>query len=150
MLMGAATPLNLHSPPRDSSELITLSDAGQNCTRMWCYFHHPWNHFIDYFDNPVPDGVVMYADNVPFQYNEQEDTYIEFLGTLTGNIFLATSRDHEFLLNQKGSTSNVSNNSDKYAKWNFVEKSINIILIIPLVPSELLHPTYNAGNGMPK
>ena len=31
---GAATPLNLHSPPRDSSELITISDASQVYTRM--------------------------------------------------------------------------------------------------------------------
>ena len=28
------TPLNLHSPHRDSSELITLSNASQNSTRM--------------------------------------------------------------------------------------------------------------------
>ena len=31
---GAATPLNLCSPPRDNSELITLSDVAQNSTRM--------------------------------------------------------------------------------------------------------------------
>ena len=31
---GAAASWNLCSPPRDSSELITLSDAGQNFTRM--------------------------------------------------------------------------------------------------------------------
>ena len=35
----AATPLNLHSPLGNSLELITLSNAGQNFTRMWCYFH---------------------------------------------------------------------------------------------------------------
>ena len=29
----AASPLNLHSPPRDSSELITHSDAGQNSAK---------------------------------------------------------------------------------------------------------------------
>ena len=47
----AATPLNLHLPLRDIIELITLSDAGQNSTRMLCYFHCLWNCFMDYFDD---------------------------------------------------------------------------------------------------
>ena len=44
-------------------------------------------YFIDYFDDPVPDGAVIYAGDVPFQYNEQEGMCTEFLGNPTGNIF---------------------------------------------------------------
>ena len=46
----AATLSNLHSPHRDSSELITLSDAGQNSTGMQCYLYSLPKCFIDYFD----------------------------------------------------------------------------------------------------
>ena len=50
---------------------------------------------------PVPDGGVIYASDVSFQYNEQEGMYTELLGNPTGNVFLAPSRDHEFLLSHK-------------------------------------------------
>ena len=52
--------------------------------------------FIDYFTDPVLDGAVIYAGDIPYQYNEQEGTYTEFLGNATGNIFQAASRDQEF------------------------------------------------------
>ena len=68
----AATSSNLHSPHRDTSELITLSDASQNSTRIQCYFHHLQDCFIDYFENPVLDGAIIYTGDVQFQYNEQE------------------------------------------------------------------------------
>ena len=35
----AATSFNLCAPPRDSSDLITLNNAGQNSTRMQWYVH---------------------------------------------------------------------------------------------------------------
>ena len=82
----STTSSNLCSPPRDTSELIILSDASQNSTRMQCYFHSLWNHFIDYFDNPVPGGAFIYTGDVPFQYNQQEGKYTEFLGNPTGNM----------------------------------------------------------------
>ena len=88
----AATPLNMHSPPRDSSELITLSYASQNSTRMQCYFHHLWNHFINYLYHPVLDGAVIYTGDVPLKYNDQEGKYTEICSSPTGNILLA-SRD---------------------------------------------------------
>ena len=74
---------------------------------MQCSFHHLWNHFIDYFDNPVLDGAVIYTGIVPFQYNDQVGMYIEFSGNPAGNIFLASSRDHEFLLSRKGNMSHI-------------------------------------------
>ena len=76
----AATPSNLCSPPSDSIELIILSDASQSFTTMWCYLHYLWNWFIDYFDDPVPDGAVIYNGDVPCQYNKKEGMYTEFLG----------------------------------------------------------------------
>ena len=47
----AATPFNLHSPLRESSELITLSNTGQSSTRMQCYFHCLQSCFTEYFDD---------------------------------------------------------------------------------------------------
>ena len=67
---------------------------------MGCYFHHLQNCFIDYFDDLVPDEAVIYASDVPFKYNEQESTYTEY-------VFLATSRDHKFMLSHEGKASNV-------------------------------------------
>ena len=113
---------------------------------MQCSFHHLWNYFIDYSDNPVPDGAVIYAGNVPFQYNEQEEMYREFLGNPTGNICLATSRNHEFLLSDKGNMPNILNNSTEPTKFNIVENSINLIQIMSPIPSDPLHTTYNGQN----
>ena len=59
-----AIPLNLYSLLRDSSEVITPSDASQNSTRLQCYFCHLQTLFIDYFDDPIPDDVVIYAGDV--------------------------------------------------------------------------------------
>ena len=54
-----------------------------------------FNCFLDYFDDPVLDGVVIYVDDVPFHYNEQEDKYTEFIGNPIGIIFVATERDNK-------------------------------------------------------
>ena len=110
---------------------------------MWCYFHFPWNCFIDYFDDPVPGGAVIYTDDVPFHYNEQEDTYTEFLGNPTDNIFLASSRDHKILLSYKGYVSNVLKIKHIYI-IKFCQNSISLIQIASPIPSDLSHPTYNA------
>ena len=73
---------------------------------------------------------------------------MELLGNPTGNICLATRRDHEFLLCQKGNVSNVSNNPNKYKRSNFVDSSINQIYpniqITSPTSSDPLHPTYNS------
>ena len=60
------TSSNLYSPILDSSQYIPLCDADQYSTRMRCYFHHQLNHFIDYFNDPVPYGAVIYAWDVSF------------------------------------------------------------------------------------
>ena len=103
-----------------------FSDASQTSIRMWCYFYQLWDCFLNIFDDPVPDGTVIYTDNVLFQYNDQEGTYTEFLGNPTGNIFLATSRDHEFLLNHKGNMPNILNHSIEPTKPNFFWKILSI------------------------
>ena len=79
---------------------------------MRCYFHHQYNCFIDFFDDHVPDNTVLFAGYIPFQYNEQESIYTEFLGNPTGNIFLAASIDHGFLLSHNlNSESSVTSKS---------------------------------------
>ena len=88
----AAFPSNLHSPPRDNSELITLRNACQGLTGMQCYFHLLRSCFIEYINDPVPDGEIIYAGSALFQYNEQDDTYTKSAGNPTGNVILALAR----------------------------------------------------------
>ena len=75
---GSTISPNLHLPILDSSQYIILSDTGQHSTRMRCYFHCECSHFIDYFDDPVLDDMVIYAGDVPFWYNEHEGIYTSF------------------------------------------------------------------------
>ena len=138
----AVTSLKLHSSPKYSSELITLSNASQNSARMQCYFYCLWNHFIDYLDNPVLDVAVIYEGNSPFQHTKQEGMYKEFLGNPMGNVFLATKKDHEFLLSHKADMSNIwAIHSSLHIKY--VENSINLMQITSPVARDPLHPTFN-------
>ena len=82
-------------PILDISQYITLSDSNQYYTRMRPYFHCQHNHFIDYFDDPIPDDAVIYAEYMPFWYHESEGMHKEFLDNPTGNGFLVANRDHE-------------------------------------------------------
>ena len=117
-ISGATASPNLHLPILDGTQYITLSDAGQHSTRMRCYFHYQFNCFIDYFDDQVPDGKVIYAGDVPFWYNEQEGMYTEFWGNPTGYIFMAARRDKTFLLNHRGSTLHVSSTPIESRNFN--------------------------------
>ena len=103
----ATTSLNLQLLISDISQYFTLSDAGQHSTRMRYYFHHEHNCFLDYFNDSVLDGAVIYAD-VLLWYDEQESTYTEFFGNPTGYMFLASSRDHKFLPSHCSTTLHVS------------------------------------------
>ena len=42
---------------------------------MRCYFHYQHSCFIDYFDDPIPDGAGIYAGDILFHYYEKEGTY---------------------------------------------------------------------------
>ena len=84
---GAAISLNLHLSILKTSQYITLGDAGQHSFRMMCWFHSQQNCFLDYFDDPVPDGSVIYPGDIPFQYSEKEGTYAEVIDNPTGNVF---------------------------------------------------------------
>ena len=52
---------NLYSPNLDSSQYITPSDAYQHSTRMRGYFHYKCNHFMNPFNDAVPDGELINA-----------------------------------------------------------------------------------------
>ena len=68
-------------------------NLSQNSARMQRYVHHEHNHFLDFFDNPIPDDAIIYMSDILFQYNEEEGMYTEFIGNPTGTIFVASKRD---------------------------------------------------------
>ena len=144
---GATTSPNLHPPILDSSQYITLSDAGHHSTRMRCYFHYQCNHFIDCFDNPVPQDAVIYAGIVPFQH-EQEGKYTKFFGHPTGYIFLAASRDQKFLSGHRTTSSHVlhtpieSRKSNCNYIYNCHSSSSIHMTVSSLDPSDPQHTTY--------
>ena len=136
-LTGTTNALSLPSTPKSNSTCMNL---GQNSTIMKCYFHYEQNCFLDYFKDPVLDHTVIYVGNVPFQCNKQEDKYTEFVGNLTGNIFVAANRDYEFLLRHKGNATYIPNSSNNFRKLNVVENSSNLIQILPPNPGNSSHP----------
>ena len=99
---------------------------------------------------PVTDGAVIYAGDIPFLYNEQKVIYIEFLGIPTACIFLAVSRDHEFLLSHIGNTSYVSHTPVESRKStgndtsNSHFGSTSHMQVSSLDPSDPWYPTYTA------
>ena len=82
---------------------------------MRCYFHHQCNCFIDYVNDPFLDYAVIYAEDISFQYNEQEGTFTEFLGNPTGTMnFLLGHRGTALHASHFSAESRTSNHS--YAK----------------------------------
>ena len=41
----------------------------------------------------VPDDAVIYASDVPLEYNKREGRYMKFIDNTTGTIFVAAKRD---------------------------------------------------------
>ena len=109
----------LHLLILGNSQYIPLSGAGKHSTMMRCCFHCQQSCFFDYLDDPLPDGAVIYEGNILFQYSKKEGMYTEVLENLTGNIFLATSRDHEILLSHRNITSHTSTESRR-SNQNYV------------------------------
>ena len=69
---------------------------------------------------------------------------MEFSGNPTGNIFLASSMDLEYLISYKGNKSHLSNNSIESTKSNYVEYPIKLMQTSSPIPRDSSHPTYNA------
>ena len=114
---------------------LSLNSAGMKYYKQNCV--------LNYFEDPVPNGTVIYMDDVPFQYKERQDKYTEFLGNPTSMIFVADKRHHELLLNQISNASNMSNNSNNSRRLNFTEKSNNLIHLSPANPGYTSHTIYN-------
>ena len=76
-ITGTAISPNLHLLTLENSQYITLSDTSQHSTRMIYYFLHQCNCFLGYFNDPVPNGAVIYTGENLFQYSKQEGTYTE-------------------------------------------------------------------------
>ena len=94
-LAGAAAPLSLLSSPTDSSNSQPF-----NNNHMKCFYDCTHGHFLDYFNDSIPDDAVIYADDVPFQYKKVEGRYTEFICNPTGTNFMVVKRDHEVPSNQ--------------------------------------------------
>ena len=37
---------------------------------MKCYYDHTHHHFLDYFNDPIPDDTVIYAGGIPFSVQQ--------------------------------------------------------------------------------
>ena len=106
---------------------------------MKCYYHHTQCHFLDYFNDPILDDAVFYTSDIPFQYNKIEGGYTEFIGNLIGTVFIATKKDHEFLLSQRSKKPTLSSNS-----INFGPLNINKIQVTPANTSYWPQYTHHA------
>ena len=51
--------------------------------------------------------------------------YTEFIGNPTGTIFVATNREHKFLLHQRSNTPNMSSNLSNFRQLNVTENCSN-------------------------
>ena len=85
-LAGAATTLSLLSLDTDNLASEILS---QSSIEMKCYYHQKHCCFLDYLNNSLLDDAVIYTGDIPFQYNEREGRYTEFIGNPTGAVFIA-------------------------------------------------------------
>ena len=103
---------------------------------MKCFFCHEQNCFLDYFNDLVPDHVLIYASDVPFQYSEREGRYTEFVLNPTGTTFVAIKRDQEILLGQRRNTSNMSSNSNNFRELSFNEYCSNLTQMAPVKASD--------------
>ena len=100
-LAGAAIALSLLPPCTNKS---TRKNLCQSLAKKKCYYHHKHHHFLGYFNDPILDDAVVYTRDIPFQYNEREGRYTEFIGNPTGTIFVPAKREHKFLLSQRSNT----------------------------------------------
>ena len=80
----------------DNSQCINLSDVNQHSSRMGCCFYNQCDHLVDYFNDSVPNGAVVYADDFPFQYDKQEGVYTKFLDNPMGCVCLTANKTMRF------------------------------------------------------
>ena len=83
-LAGAATALSLLCAPTDNS-----NSQHHNQRHLTCYCDHTHHYFLDYFNNPTPYDAVIYAGDIPFQYNKIEGWCTEFVGNPIGKVSIA-------------------------------------------------------------
>ena len=84
---------------------------------------------------------MIYVSNIPFQYNERDGRYSEFIGDPTGTIFVAAKRDHQFSLSQRSNKPNMSINLNNSRQLNVNE---NLTQIAPTNANDTSHHTYHA------
>ena len=94
------------------------------------------------------DYEVIYSSDIPFMYNKIESRYTEFIGNPIGTVFVAAKRDHEFLLKQRSTKSNTSNNSINFGMLNVNEKCSNFIQVAPANTGDSLQYIYMLKSEM--
>ena len=92
----------------------------------------------------LPDGAIIYASDVPFQYNERHGRYTEFVANPKGINFVVAWKDHEILLHQRSNAPNMSINLNNFRQLNVTGHSSNLIQIAAVNPGDMSHPTYYA------
>ena len=88
-LAGAGVALSLHSPPTDNSNSQHLNQSHVNC-----YYNCTQHCLLDYLNDPILDDALIYAGDIPFQYNKIEGSYTEFIGNPIDTVFIAVKRDN--------------------------------------------------------
>ena len=97
-LAGAATTLSLLSPLLATQLARTLARV----SKMKCYYHHTHHCFLDYFNDLIPDDVVIFASDMPFQYSKIEDGQTAFIGSPMGEYDCLEIIDFGFFQLQNG------------------------------------------------
>ena len=105
-LVGVATISSLLSPPTDSSNSQYFNNS-----HMKCYYSYTHGCFLEYYNDPILDDAMIYAGDIPFQYNKVEGRYTKFIGNPADTVFTVVKGDHAFLFNQSKNNANMSSNS---------------------------------------
>ena len=88
---------------------------------------------------------IIYVNDIPFWYSEEECMYTEVLWTPTRNIFLAISMDFEFLLHYRNTelhTFTESRRSSHSYINNSSSSTTTHMQLPPFNPNVPLHQTY--------
>ena len=141
-LAHAATALSLFSPSTDN---LAMENLSQGSIKMKCYYLHTHCCFLDYFNDSIPDDAVIYASDIPFQYNKIEGRHTKFIGNPIGRVFIVAKRDHKFLLGQRSNKIYISSNSINFGLLNTNEKCISFIHLASAYTGNLSQYIYGQG-----
>ena len=139
VFVSAAIALSLLSPPTDNSNSQHI-----NQSHIKCYNDQTHCCFLEYFNDPIPDDAVIYAADIPFQYNKIKGMNTKFIGNPIGSVFIEVTRNHEFLISQGRNKPNMSSDSINFGMHNTSKNCSNFVQVAPAHTSDSSHFTYHA------